>query len=119
MSRPDARELLGITRETLRDAVAPQLDGALRYQVLMAANALAIALRELDANESAAHERDLRGLYGDSVAADESLDRLERRLASDIRRGDFDGALEHGLRALLRARVESALAVSNPKRLSR
>ncbi len=118
MTRPHARELLDITRETLRDAVAPHVEGPLRYQVLMAANALAIALRELDAHASVEREHDLRGLYGDSVAADESLDELERRLALDIRRGEFDGALEHGVRALLRARVESALAVSNPKRLT-
>ena len=117
MTRPDAKGLLAVTREALREEVAPRLDGALRYQVLMAANALAIALRELEADCSSDVETGLREFYGASVPADEPLASLERRLAADIRRGEFDGAVEHGLRRLLRTRVEAALAVNNPKRI--
>lgn len=122
--RPDALELLAIARETLLGQVLPQLAGDARYPVLMIANALAIALRELrpGAVDLRAELEFLHGLYEhDAPPADErveqALQRLETRLAADLRRGELDGGQQLAVRRLLRRRIESRLALSNPKRL--
>ncbi len=125
--QPDALELLAIARETLLDAVLPELSGAARYQALMVANALAIARRELcGGGDAGAGELEmLDTLYGDAEprAGNEDdaarLARLTRRLARDLRNGELDGGPQLGVRRMLRERLEARLAVSNPKRLGR
>jgi hypothetical protein len=120
LNRPDARDLITLARETIATELAPTLQGEQRYQALMVANALAIALRELehaeDVRAPAGERRRLQELYGDSVDAGEDLTRLNQRLAQDIRRGDLDGAVDLGLRRLFRAQVSERLRISNPRR---
>lgn len=124
--QPDALELLAIARETLLEQVLPALHGDARYQVLMIANAIAIASRELrpGAVDLAAELEFLHGLYvHDAPPAHErveqALQRLEARLARDLRGGELDGGPQLAVRRLLRRRIESRLALSNPTRLAR
>jgi hypothetical protein len=106
--------------------VLPGLEGEARYQVLMVANAMAIALREIGAGE-AARTRELElldALYGpEEPATDEDaaarVARLSARFARDLRSGELDGGPQLGVRRLLRERIEASLAVSNPKLLAR
>lgn len=122
---PDALDLLEVARETLLGAVAPALDGDARYQALMVANAIAIAIRELTADDTDLPEElaSLRGLYetGDGLAdADgaQALAVLEARLARDLREGVLDGGPQFAVRQWLRRRIEKRLAVSNPRRVA-
>lgn len=123
--QPDALELIDVARETLLEQVLPELEGDARYQALMIANALAIARRELASGDAAAPAElgSLRGLYeleaGAGEPRDEALARLEARLARDLRRGVLDGGPQYAVRRWLRARIESRLAISNPKLLAR
>ena len=41
-------DLLAVARTTLREQVMPALDGGGRYEAAMVANAMAIAIRELE-----------------------------------------------------------------------
>ena len=122
--RPDALELLAIAREWLLEQVLPQLAGDARYQGLMIASALAIALRELrpGAVDLEAELEFLHGLYDHGAPpagerVEQALQRLDARLAADLRRGELDGGPQWAVRRLLRRRIESRLALSNPKRL--
>lgn len=123
--QPDALELLAIARETLLEQVLPELSGEARYQARMIASAMAIAMRELrpGAVDLTAELEYLHGLYEhDSPPAGEhveqALQRLEVRLAEDLRHGELDGGPQLAVRRLLRRRIASRLALSNPKRLS-
>jgi hypothetical protein len=124
--QPDALALLDIARETLLGQVLPQLDGDTRYQALMIANAMAMAIRELTPG-AVDHEPEaqlLRGLYGHLQApggedAEQTSVRLEERLSRDLRSGEFDGDRQQLVRQLLRARLEARLQVSNPRRWAR
>lgn len=129
-SGSSALELLAVARETLLEQVLPVLEGDARYQGLMIANAMAIALRELapDRTDPAAELATLRGLYehapeeaGGATGEDPAalLARLEARLARDLRDGVLDGGPQFAVRRWLRARIESRLAVSNPRVLAR
>ncbi|MBX6320779.1 MAG: hypothetical protein IRY94_03025 [Rhodospirillaceae bacterium] len=123
--RPDAAELLALARAALLDEIADAVPAEKRYTVLMAANAIAIAGREIAAGARMARETlaALAGLYGEVAAGEEEdaetvearLAGLERRLARDLRRGAFDG--DPRLPALLLRRTRAALAISNPKAL--
>lgn len=124
--QPDALELLAIARETLLAQVLPALDGDARYQALMIASAMAIAMRELrpGAVDLAAELEFLHGLYEHDTPpateqVEQALQRLEARLAADLRGGELDGGPQLAVRRLLRRRIESRLALSNPKRLAR
>lgn len=128
--QPDAIELIEVARESLLEHVLPALEGEARYHALMIANAMAIALRELGAGGTDLEREvdDLRGLYehreGDAADAAEedpvqTLTQLEARLARDLRDGVLDGGPQFAVRRWLRARIESRLAVSNPRALAR
>jgi hypothetical protein len=122
---PDAIKLLAIARATLLDKLLAHLPEELRYDALMIANAMAIAIRE-QANGEAADAAELarlRGLFGEraepiaSDALEDALAGYRKRLASDIRNGRFDGAELESLLAHLAQTSADQLAVSNPKAL--
>ena len=121
---PGAADLLATARAALLEAIAPTLTGPQRYAVLMAANALAIADRELAAPATAGEEiARLRLLLGDwAPTGDDAADLREgtARLAAGIRQGRFDEGERRGrLIAHLRATTRARLAVSNPRALER
>lgn len=121
---PSARDLLEIARATLVAEIAPALPEAQRYGALMAANALAIAGRELAASDDSATEtaRLAALLPGWSPAGDgpEILREGTARLAARIRAGAFDEDPDReALLAHLRETVRARLATSNPRALAR
>jgi len=121
---PSAADLLDIARATILEGVAPSLPEDRRYAALMAANALAIAGRELAAPDSTAAElaRLLALVPGDAPPGEAStaLREANARLARAIREGRFDeGESRARLLAHLRECVRARLAVSNPRALAR
>jgi hypothetical protein len=121
---PSAVELLEIARAAILLEIAPSLPEAKRYAALMAANALAIAGRDLAAAQTAPTEiAGLAALLPDwTPPADEpsALREATALLARRIREGRFDeGAARARLRAHLMDTTRSRLAVSNPKALAR
>jgi hypothetical protein len=123
--RPDARNLLATARDAFTAGILPALPEALRYSGLMIANALAIAQREIEAGPAPARaewER-LRSLLGERPGAPggealyAGLAGYNRRLASAIRAGRFDGPERAALLEHLRRTTEEKLAVSNPRAL--
>ena len=96
--RPTALELLEAVEEFLSSEVLPTLDDQrLRFRTLVAMNALAIARRELEADEP--------GLGEDEI----------RELARRIRAGDVPADAH----AILKEHVAAKLRVSNPQYLER
>jgi hypothetical protein len=121
---PGAADLLEIARATILADVAPSLPEDKRYAALMAANALAIAGREIAASDSTAAELARIGALlpepappGDDRTA---IREATSRLARAIREGRFDeGEPRTRLLAHLRECVRARLAVSNPRALAR
>jgi hypothetical protein len=122
--RPTGAELLFEARRVLREDVAPELKGEIRYKVLMVANAMAMAMRELEQGETPLrHEYEsFATLFGetrqpveDPYYLEEQLLRFNRRLADEIRRGgrDAEGHSHQILLEQTRARVRE----SNPDAL--
>jgi hypothetical protein len=137
LEQPDARALLDIAHETLLEQLLPLLDGDARYQALMIANAMAMAMRELTptatnpSDKPAPAAQLLASLYGQddeaSIASRTEATRAtratparwERRFARDLRDGELSEDRQAVVRQLLRVDIESRLAVSNPRRLAR
>ena len=103
--RPTAAELVDAVRELLADEVMDAVDGRLRFQVRVAANALAMVGRELElgAAQAAAHAERLAAL---GVSDDQ-------KLVDAIRSGAMDARWDEVV-ASVRAAVVDKLAVSNP-----
>ena len=121
---PSAADLLDIARATILADVAPSLPEDKRYAALMAANALAIAGRELAAPDSTAAEfARIRELLPESAPPGNDRTALREatsRLARAVREGRFDeGEPRMRLLAHLRECVRAQLAVSNPRALAR
>lgn len=127
--RPDGADLLAIARKVLREDLIEALPAERRYEALMAANAMAIAARQLAAGEGL--ERDelnrLAKLLGESAPADagnrdavrNSLSAFYARLCSAIRRGQLDpGTPDHAeAHAFLVDVARAKVAESNPRYL--
>jgi hypothetical protein len=116
-SRPEAGDLLATARQELLDTLLPEVSGALKYQVLMSANAMKIAGREIEAGVSTEQQAldGIRRLYAELLP--ESADNAnEQSLADDIRRRRLanDNAQ---LYELLMNITRSKLLISNPKYL--
>ena len=106
--RPTAAELVEAVREFLVDEVMPAGDAQLRFHARVAANALAIAGRELALGDSqaAAHAQALARL---GVAS-------EAELAAAIRSGALDARFDEVVETI-RATVRARLEVANPDHL--
>jgi hypothetical protein len=103
---PDARELVEAVRDYLRDDLGPRSEGRDRFVLRVAANALSIAAREIDAQPSdrRAHAERLAALGVASEAA----------LSAAIRDGGFDGRQAELVDALWATTLDK-LAVANPE----
>jgi hypothetical protein len=106
-------DLLKVARDALRETVAPELGAEARYHAAMIANAMAIAIRELELGPEvrAAERRLLGGFYDGSEA---TLPELRARLCRDLRAGAVLEERPGDLRALLQELVDARLAISNP-----
>ncbi len=119
---PDAGELLAIARETLLEKLLPHLPDELRYDALMIANAMAIAVREQAAGDAPAQAelarvQTLLATCGDPPAG-ASLTDCNDRLATHIRSGRFDNKERAALLDHLEKSTADKLAVANPKALT-
>jgi hypothetical protein len=117
--QPTASNLLETARTVLRQSIVPLLSGPAQYQALMVARAMAIAAQQLEAGEGPDEEARARlaSLY-DTPSA--TLGELERRLATDLRRGAFDepGAMRDAVFTHLSETARAMAAESCPKALS-
>ena len=106
-------DLLAVARAALRERVMPRLDGEGRYEAAMVANAMAIAIRELELGATIrAEERDLlAGFYGGEPA---DLEGLRRRMCRDLRAGAIASGRAAELQGLFERLVRARLAISNP-----
>ena len=106
-------DLLKVARATLRGAVAPGLGAEARYHAAMVANAMAIAIREVELGpKTRTAERHLLGSFYASPEA--SLPELRGQLCRDLRVGAVLDERPRDLRALLQQLVHARLAISNP-----
>lgn len=110
MSQTQAAELLAAVRAFLRSDVVPQLEGFSAYTARVAANSLAIALRELELGE-ALEEMDARAAARLGIDPDEGP--VPQQLALRLRDGRIRPDPE--LLAYLRRRTLKALEIDNPK----
>ena len=116
--QPDAAELLSIARQVLREDVATALSGEQRFNVLMVANAMAMAIREIEQGGQldAAALSALASLYDEP---DPIADDLSRKLARDIRAGQFDDGVKAAeLHEILMSDIRRRLAIGNPRYLA-
>lgn len=125
--RPTVAELLEAVRGFLEQDVIEALEGTKKFHARVAANVLAIALRELEMEPSqlAAEWRRLAGLLGaadaptDLAALREAVRARTEALCVRIRAGDADsGPQRDAIVAHVRATVREKLAVVNPKLLA-
>lgn len=127
--KPSAAELLEVARKTLRGDLLAALPEALRYQALMAANAVAIAARVLERGEAPEQEElaNLARLMGekdpaipsDPALVRERLDVLYGRLIDELRAGTVvpGGSRHRAMFAHLRQATLERVRESNPKAL--
>lgn len=123
--RPDGPELLDAARRHLLEELLPLLPDERRIDVLMIANAMAIAAREAQAGDALLRDAlaRLAAIYDEAVpecpseeALRAQLSRLNRRLAEEIRAGAFDsGPKRAAVLDHLRATARSRVAITNPK----
>jgi hypothetical protein len=111
IDRPTARELIESAAEHLAVKVRPALPGHGGFEALVAANLLAIALRELELGAEL-READRLALAS-LLDRDQSLDELELQLTQLIRDGWFDDRADE-LQSVLRASARRRLRVANP-----
>lgn len=104
--RPDAAELLTAVREFLMDDVVGATTGQVAFHARVAANVLALVVRELAAGPGDAEAHAVR-LAELGVADDDDF-------AARIRAGQFDERYEEAAR-VVRAAVWDKLQVVNPK----
>jgi Domain of unknown function (DUF6285) len=107
MDQPSMRELVEAVRNFLEQKAIPELKGHTAFHARVAANALAIVVRQLEqgAQADAAELARLRALLG----RDGTLEELNRALCRAIRDGDIDilsPELQQHLERIARAKIE-------------
>lgn len=114
--QPSGKHLLEAARQALRDDLAKTLSGRERYLALMAANAIAIASRQIAEDETVparfgARLGELLGDEGDDPWA------LEWALVERLRGGDFgpDDPAHDEMHRYLVDSTAAALTESNPR----
>jgi hypothetical protein len=115
INQPDTRDLLTEARQVLLDSVAPELAGERKYQALMIANAMGMAIRELEQREQGQPEETDQTVR--AFLAERSLEvtdgEAESALARAILERGLDGA-DPALRSVLRTLTEARLRINNP-----
>ncbi|TKR53858.1 acyl-CoA dehydrogenase [Allopusillimonas ginsengisoli] len=117
MNRPAGDELLSVARRALLDELLPLLPEGKTYDVLMIANAMAIAARELAATQAAGGQGVDQAASFLRAQGAQSAEPAEAELAALIRRRDIDTSRHSSLRAVLLSLTQAKLALSNPKYL--
>lgn len=124
INQPETRDLLAEARQVLLDSVAPELAGEHKYQALMIANAMGMAIREIEQREQGEPEQTDRGLQAFlaqqaltvpdfSGSSGERAVEAEGELARAIYERRLDGT-DTELRSVLRTLTETRLRINNP-----
>jgi len=120
INQPEAHDLLTEARRVLLESLAPELTGERKYEALMIANAMGMAIRELEFNaQNKAEEADravlslleTHGLPGHNVECESSL-------ADAVRERQLEGG-SVALRKVLRTLTEARLGINSPGYLKR
>lgn len=109
--RPTALDLLETARAALMDELLPALPADRRYTAHLIGAAMAMAAREAEAGGAA--EDDERRALADLLAAEGSLEALNRALAAAIRQGRYDTEREAAYRLLAQA-TRAKVLENNP-----
>jgi len=115
INRPETRDLLAEARQVLLDSLVPELGGGRKYEALMIANAMGMAIREQEQREAGEPEA-TDGMLSRFLAAHalpEESGQGEQTLARALRERVVDGG-DRELREVLRALTETRLKVNNP-----
>lgn len=115
INEPDTRDLLTEARSVLVDALVPDLSGDQKYQALMIANALGMAIREIEQREQGEPEtadRLLSAFLAERQLSDQSS-QGEEALAQALRERRLEGG-DPQLRAVLKEMTEARLRINNP-----
>lgn len=120
INQPETRDLLAEARRVLLDFVAPELAGEHKYQALMIANAMGMAVRELEQREQGQPGQTDRAVraYLSEQSLDDTAAEAEADLARAILERRLDGT-DPDLRSVLRTLTESRLRINNPGYLKR
>ena len=102
---PSAIELIQAVEDCITDEIMPALNGANKWKLRIAANALKIAMREIQEGNS--RKDDLQTIFSDLDAVDAT------DLSKKIQSGDYDDKFEI-LHETLLAIVTMKLDVANP-----
>ncbi|MDR2839486.1 MAG: DUF6285 domain-containing protein [Azonexus sp.] len=122
--QPTGDQLLATARDLLREDVLPTLSGSQRHNALMIANAMSIAMRQLQSGDEP-ERRELAALgkilplpESHGLALQQALTEANRALCRLIREGRADsGQTRDQVRALLLETTRQRVAISNPKYL--
>lgn len=120
INQPETGDLLAEARKVLLESLAPDLTGKCKYEALMVANAMGIAIRELEQRQQGEPEKTDQALrtYLESHSLYDANGEAESTLASAIRERRLDGA-DPALRSVLRTLTSARLRVNNPGFLER
>ncbi len=135
INEPDSRDLLTEARQVLLDSLVPDLAGEQKYQALMIANAMGMAIREIEQRaqgEPEATDRSLSQFLAGHQLPDvpaqgqqppvqgqtqgqspNALSQGEQTLARALRDRRLDGA-DPELRSVLKGMTEARLRINNP-----
>ena len=115
-SMPDATVLLEAAAKYLDEELAPTLSGYHRFQTRVTINVLNIVRRELELRlrQTQAERARLAAILGH----DGEIETLERELIERMRAGAISSA-DSALRTHIRESLAAALAINNPKWISR
>jgi len=120
INNPDIHDLLTEARQVLMNSLTPELSGARKYEALMIANAMGMAIRELGQSEQAKMEQADRATSAFLEAQSEPNHNVEceESLAEAIRERRLDGR-DKALRDVLRTLTEARLGINSPGYLKR
>lgn len=121
-TRPNGADLLAAAQKLLRDQLLPELPEAQKHTALMIANAMGVAMRQLQAGEAAELEErlSLARLLHRSVIGPQGTNTGDRELGQLLRTGLADPGKPRRADVLkhLRTAVRQAVMESNPKYLA-
>lgn len=111
MDQPSIRELVEAVREFLENRAMPELKGHTAFHARVAANALAIVVRELEQGATVTREEKMRLTV--LLGHDGTLEDLNRELCRRIRNGEFTSSTP-GLPQHLERTTRDKLAIDQP-----